>query len=56
MSESARWRAEARHIFPVGIAIVGDLVPVERRQVAIGRVLAVGLTGNLIGATLSCSC
>jgi len=40
-------------IFPVGIAIVGDLVPVERRQVAIGRVLAVGLTGNLIGATLS---
>jgi predicted MFS family arabinose efflux permease len=40
-------------IFPVGIAIVGDLVPVERRQVAIGRVLAVGLTGNLIGATIS---
>jgi predicted MFS family arabinose efflux permease len=40
-------------IFPVGIAIVGDLVPVERRQVAIGRLLAVGLTGNLIGATLS---
>jgi DHA1 family inner membrane transport protein len=26
---------------------------VERRQVAIGRVLAVGLTGNLIGATIS---
>ncbi|MFZ3338883.1 MAG: MFS transporter, partial [Xanthobacteraceae bacterium] len=24
-------------IFPVGVAIVGDLVPVERRQVAIGR-------------------
>ncbi|MFZ0526702.1 MAG: MFS transporter [Xanthobacteraceae bacterium] len=40
-------------IFPVGVAIVGDLVPVERRQVAIGRVLAVGLTGNLIGATIS---
>jgi predicted MFS family arabinose efflux permease len=40
-------------IFPVGVAIVGDLVPVERRQVAIGRLLAVGLTGNLIGATIS---
>jgi predicted MFS family arabinose efflux permease len=40
-------------IFPVGIAIVGDLVPVQHRQVAIGRLLAVGLTGNLIGATIS---
>jgi predicted MFS family arabinose efflux permease len=40
-------------IFPVGIAIVGDLVPVHLRQVAIGRLLAVGLTGNLIGATIS---
>jgi len=40
-------------IFPVGIAIVGDLVPFEERQVAIGRLLAVGLTGNLIGATIS---
>jgi MFS transporter, DHA1 family, inner membrane transport protein len=40
-------------IFPVGMAIVGDLVPIEQRQVAIGRVLAVGLTGNLIGATIA---
>ena len=40
-------------IFPVGIAIVADLVPFEQRQVAIGRLLAVGLTGNLIGATIS---
>jgi predicted MFS family arabinose efflux permease len=40
-------------IFPVGIAIVGDLVPVEQRQVAIGRLLGIGLTGNLIGATIS---
>ena len=40
-------------IFPVGMAIVGDLVPVHQRQVAIGRLLAVGLTGNLIGATIS---
>jgi DHA1 family inner membrane transport protein len=40
-------------IFPVGVAIVGDLVPVRERQVAIGRILAVGLTGNLIGAMIS---
>ena len=40
-------------IFPVGVAIVGDLVPVHARQVAIGRLLAVGLTGNLIGAVIS---
>ncbi len=40
-------------IFPVGMAIIGDLVPVDQRQVAIGRMLAVGLTGNLIGATIS---
>ena len=40
-------------IFPIGMAIVGDLVPVHERQVAIGRLLAVGLTGNLIGATIA---
>jgi predicted MFS family arabinose efflux permease len=40
-------------IFPVGMAIIGDLVPMHERQVAIGRLLAVGLTGNLIGATVS---
>ena len=40
-------------IFPVGVAIVGDLVPVQQRQVAIGRLLAVGLTGNLIGAVIA---
>ncbi len=40
-------------IYPVGVAMVGDLVPVHERQVAIGRLLAVALTGNLIGATAS---
>jgi len=40
-------------IFPVGVAIIGDLVPVNERQVAIGRLLAVGLTGNLIGAVIA---
>ncbi len=40
-------------IYPVGVAMVGDLVPVHQRQVAIGRLLAVALTGNLIGAIIS---
>jgi len=40
-------------IYPVGLAIIGDLVPVEQRQVAIGRLLGLGLTGNLIGAIIS---
>ena len=40
-------------IFPVGMAIIGDLVPIQERQVAIGRLLAVGLTGNLVGAVIS---
>jgi predicted MFS family arabinose efflux permease len=40
-------------IFPIGMALVGDLVPIESRQLAIGRLLAIGLTGNLIGAVIS---
>ncbi len=40
-------------IFPVGMALIGDLVPVEKRQVAIGRLLAVGLTGNVLGASFA---
>jgi MFS transporter, DHA1 family, inner membrane transport protein len=40
-------------IYPVAMAMVGDLVPVHQRQVAISRLLAVALTGNLIGATIS---
>ena len=40
-------------VFPVAMAQVGDLVPVNQRQVAIGRLLAVGLTGNLIGASIA---
>ncbi len=40
-------------IFPVAMALVGDLVPIQQRQVAIGRLLAVGLTGNLLGASIS---
>jgi predicted MFS family arabinose efflux permease len=40
-------------IFPVALALIGDLVPVERRQVAIGRLLAATIVGNLLGATLA---
>jgi predicted MFS family arabinose efflux permease len=40
-------------VFPVAMALVGDLVPVHQRQVAIGRLLAVGLTGNLLGAAIA---
>jgi MFS transporter, DHA1 family, inner membrane transport protein len=40
-------------VFPVAMALVGDLVPVNQRQVAIGRLLAVGLTGNLVGASVA---
>ena len=40
-------------VFPVAMALVGDLVPVNQRQVAIGRLLAVALTGNLIGSSIA---
>jgi predicted MFS family arabinose efflux permease len=40
-------------VFPVAMALIGDLVPVHQRQVAIGRLLAVGLTGNLLGAAIA---
>jgi predicted MFS family arabinose efflux permease len=40
-------------VFPVAMALVGDLVPVHQRQVTIGRLLAVGLTGNLLGAAIA---
>src|SRR5262245_45001735 len=40
-------------VFPAAMALVGDLVPIGQRQVAIGRLLAIGLTGNLLGASIS---
>lgn len=40
-------------VFPVGIAIVGDLVAVKERQVALGRWLAVVIAGNLLGAAFA---
>lgn len=40
-------------VFPVAMALIGDLVPVQQRQVSIGRLLAIGLTGNLLGASIA---
>jgi predicted MFS family arabinose efflux permease len=40
-------------LFPIALAFIGDLVPVRERQVAIGRLLAVGLTGNLLGTSIA---
>jgi predicted MFS family arabinose efflux permease len=40
-------------IFPVSLAIVGDLVPVAERQIALGRYLAVVISGNFLGASLA---
>jgi predicted MFS family arabinose efflux permease len=40
-------------VVPIAFAIVGDLVPVAQRQVAMGRLLLAIMTGNLLGATLS---
>jgi predicted MFS family arabinose efflux permease len=37
-------------LFPIGLAIAGDLVAVEKRQVAIGRLLMATMTGNILGA------
>jgi predicted MFS family arabinose efflux permease len=36
---------------PIAFAIVGDLVPVAGRQVALGKLLFAIMTGNLLGAT-----
>ncbi len=36
--------------FPIGMALLADLVPVAQRQVAIGRLLGATISGNLLGA------
>jgi predicted MFS family arabinose efflux permease len=38
-------------LVPIAFAVVGDLVPVGERQVAMGRILFAVMTGNLLGAT-----
>ena len=37
-------------LFPLGMAMLSDLVPMAQRQVAIGRLLAGTITGNLLGS------
>jgi len=37
-------------IFPITVAIVADRVAVERRQVAVGRILGAAMTGNVLGS------
>jgi predicted MFS family arabinose efflux permease len=40
-------------IFPIALAIAGDLVPVERRQVTFGRLMAAAMIGNLLGSPIA---
>ncbi len=40
-------------VFPIAIGLTSDLVPTQQRQVAMSRVLAGAMTGNLLGATFS---
>lgn len=39
--------------FPIAMGLTSDLVPTAQRQVALSRVLAGAMTGNLLGATAS---
>lgn len=38
-------------VFPVSLALVADLVPMQQRQVALARVLSAAFLGNLLGAS-----
>jgi predicted MFS family arabinose efflux permease len=38
-------------VIPISFALVGDMVPIKERQVAMGRLLFAIMTGNLLGAT-----
>jgi predicted MFS family arabinose efflux permease len=40
-------------VFPVALALVGDLVPMNQRQVAIARLLGIALTANVLGASVA---
>ena len=40
-------------VFPIAMAVIGDRVAIAERQVAIGRLLAAAMIGNLLGASLS---
>jgi predicted MFS family arabinose efflux permease len=40
-------------VFPVAMALLGDLVPINQRQVAIARLLGVALTANVLGSSIA---
>ncbi|MGN6572773.1 MAG: MFS transporter [Pseudolabrys sp.] len=40
-------------VVPIAFALLGDMVPVHERQVAMGRLLFAIMTGNLLGATFA---
>jgi predicted MFS family arabinose efflux permease len=40
-------------VFPVAMALLGDLVPINQRQVAIARLLGIALTANVLGASIA---
>jgi MFS transporter, DHA1 family, inner membrane transport protein len=40
-------------VMPVTLGLVGDLFPIRERQVALSRILAGAMAGNLLGASLS---
>src|ERR1700722_11263476 len=37
-------------VFPIAVAIAADLVTIERRQVAVGRMLGAAMIGNVLGS------
>lgn len=45
--------AAAGGVFPLSIALLGDRVPLERRQVALSRLLVAGLTGSAGGGAMA---
>ncbi len=38
-------------VFPIAFALVGDRVPVAKRQIAFGKLLFAAMSGNLLGAS-----
>ncbi len=45
--------ATAGGVFPLTLAMIGDLVPIEDRQAAVGRLLSASMTGTLMGSAIS---
>ena len=37
--------------FPIGMAMISDLVPLSQRQIVIGKLLSATISGNLLGAS-----